>query len=303
MEKIINERLHFAGFIMTYERAEIVVETIGILLKQTVTPEKILIVDNSTSFDTQQRIALLNNPKVVYHRVGYNSGPSGAAEIGLRILASEGYDWIYWGDDDDPPLFEDTFSILLKTALNNKNCGCVGNVGQYFNKKTGLIRRVSESELQDNGVLKVDTIAGNMCKIINAKVCLNSNVYPDKSLFFGFEELDFDLRLQLAGYDLLVDKELYKRHRMYWNRTDITIKKGYKKDLNRLKRDYYSTRNSLFIIQKHQLFSAFVFTILRSFYKIIRGFKFGLQYGLKNAKVIFYALFHFCIGKKGLASI
>jgi hypothetical protein len=110
------------------------------------------------------------------------------------------------------------------------------------------------------------------------------------------------LRLQKSGYVLLVNKELYKRHRVYWNRTDITIKKGNKKDLNRLSRDYYSIRNSLFIIQKHQLFSAFVFTILRSFYKIIMGFKFGLQYGLKNTKVIFYALFHFCIGKKGLAS-
>jgi GT2 family glycosyltransferase len=295
--------IKFAGFIMTYERAETLIETIEILFVQTVTLDKILIVDNSSSYETQERIALLNNPRVVYHRVGYNSGPAGAAEIGLRILASEGYDWIYWGDDDDPPLFDDTFEILLKTALSNNKCGCVGNVGQYFNKKNGLMVRVSNAELEGNGAIEVDNIAGGMCKIVNAAVCTKATIFPDKTLFYGFEELDFDLRLQQAGYVLLVEKELYKRHRVYWNRTDITIKKGQKKEENRLRRDYYSTRNSLIIIKKHKLFSAFVFTILRSFYKIIMGFKFGLKYGLKNAKVIFYALFHFCIGKKGLISI
>lgn len=295
--------IKFAGFIMTYERAETLIETIEILFKQTVTLEKILIVDNSSSYDTQQRIASLNNPKVVYHRVGYNSGPSGAAEIGLRILASEGFDWIYWGDDDDPPLFDDTFEILLKTALSNNKCGCVGNVGQYFNRKNGLMVRVLNAELEGKGTIEVDNIAGGMCKIVNAAVCTKANVFPDKTLFYGFEELDFDLRLQQAGYVLLVDKELYKRHRVYWNRTDVTIKKGQKKEENRLRRDYYSTRNSLIIIKKHKLFSAFFFTILRSFYKIIIGFKFGLKYGLKNAKVISYALFHFCMGKKGLISI
>ena len=96
---------------------------------------------------------------------------------------------------------------------------------------------------------------------------------------------------------------MYKRHRVYWNRTDFTFNKGQKKEENRLRRDYYSTRNGLIIIKKNKLFSAFVFTILRSFYKIIMGFKFGLKYGSKNAKVIFYALFHFCIGKEGLVSI
>jgi len=132
--------MKFAGFIMTFERATILEETLGKIFSQTVSPEKILIVDNSITKDTEELISKLNNPKVIYHKVGYNSGPAGAAKIGLTILASEGYDWIYWGDDDDPPFFNDTFEILLKVALSDSKCGCVGSVGQFLNKRTGFIK-------------------------------------------------------------------------------------------------------------------------------------------------------------------
>lgn len=303
MEKIMSESLNFAAFIMTYQRESTLEATINALLNQTYPPQKILIIDNDPARSAAVLVSKFPNNSIDYFAVGYNSGPAGAAKKGLEILSAEGYKWIAWMDDDDPPIFEDTFSILLKIALANKKCGCVGNVGQYFNKKTGLMIRVPDYQLEGKGIFEIDTIAGNMCKIINADVCLKAKVYPDESLFFGFEELDFDLRLQQAGYTLLVDKELYKRHRLYWNRTEFIIKKGVKKDLNRLKRDYYSIRNSLIIIKKHKLFTAFSLTLFRTLLKIIRGFRYGIGYGYKNAKFIIYALFHFFVGKKGLVSI
>lgn len=303
MELIMSENTIFAAFIMTYQRVTTLESTINSLLNQSFPPQKILIIDNDPGKSAAVLVSKFPDNSIDYFAVGHNSGPAGAAKKGLEILSAEGYNWIAWMDDDDPPIFEDTFSILLKIALANKKCGCVGNVGQYFNKKTGLMIRVPDYQLEGEGIFEVDNIAGNMCKIINADVCLKAKVYPDESLFFGFEELDFDLRLQQAGYSLVVDKELYKRHRLYWNRTVFTIKKGAKKDINRLKRDYYSIRNSLIIINKHKLYSAFFLTLTRSLLKIILGFRFGIGYGYKNAKFIIYALFHFLIGKKGLVSI
>lgn len=291
--------MKFAGFIMTYERAETLIETIEILFAQTVPLEKILIVDNSASDNTLNRIALLNDPRVVYHRVGYNSGPAGAAGIGLNTLAVEGYEWIAWMDDDDPPIFKDVFETLLRTAKSNEKCGCVGVVGQYFNKKNGLMVRVPDAAIEGVGSIEVDTIAGGMCKIVNAKVCSISNVFPDEELFFGFEELDFDLRMQEAGYTLLVDKELYKRHRVKFNRVGLNVKKGLKKDQSRLYREYYSTRNSLIIFQKHRLYSALLITFFRSIAKIILGFRFGVKYGWNNMNFVVRAWFHFMISKKG----
>ena len=48
--------MRFAGFIMTYERETILVDTIQAIFSQTVTPEKILIIDNSSTYNTKELI-------------------------------------------------------------------------------------------------------------------------------------------------------------------------------------------------------------------------------------------------------
>jgi GT2 family glycosyltransferase len=299
----MNESLNFAAFIMTYQRVATLESTIKALLNQSCPPQKILIVDNDPDKSAEVLLSKFSNILVEYHPVGYNSGPAGAAKIGLEILSTQGYKWIGWIDDDDPPIYNDTFEILLKKAELTDNCGCVGVVGQFFNKGNGLMVRVPDDELEGNGVLEVDTIAGGMCKIVRAEVCSKGKVFPDTSFFYGFEELDFDLRMQEAGYVLVVDKELYKRHRVKFNRIGLQVKRGQKKDKNRIWRDYYSIRNSLIIQQKNKLFSAFFITIMRSVLKIISGFRYGVTYGNANARVILHALIHFLLGKRGKVSI
>jgi GT2 family glycosyltransferase len=295
----MNTDTYFAAFIMTYKRTAILEDTIRILYNQSHPPQKILIVDNDPAFSAKDIVSKFSDFKISYHSIGYNAGPAGAAKAGLEILTKEGYQWIAWIDDDDPPIFEDTFEILLKSASKNKKCGCVGVVGQYFNRKNGVVIRVSDEELDGFGSFEVDTIAGNMSKIINADVCLKGNVYPDEKLFFGFEELDFDLRLQKSGYVLLVDKVLYKKHRIYYNRLDIIPKRGNKKDVNKLWREYYSTRNSLIILSKHGYFSALIVSFFRYVFKIVAGFQYGIHYGILNARIIIKALIHYLFGKRG----
>ena len=291
--------MKFAGFIMTYERPNILKDTIDKVFSQTVFPEKLLIVDNSFTYDTQELISTINNPKILYHRVGYNSGPAGAAAIGLKVLSDEGYEWIYWGDDDDPPIFLNTFEILLNIAKINKNCGCIGAVGQWFNFKNGMMKRVPDEELYKEGVLEVDTIAGNMCKIINSDVCRINNVYPDETLFFGFEELDFDLRLKKAGYRLLVDRQLYYAHRKYSNRLGLIKRDFKKKNKSLLIREYYSIRNILYISNKNKLHLALIKLFFYFFLKQFLGFRFGFNYGYTCFKNFFLSYYHFITSKMG----
>jgi GT2 family glycosyltransferase len=289
----------FAAFVMTFERSHLIVDTIDKLLAQTLSPDKVLIIDNSISSKTQDFFAEYKNPKVEYYRVGKNLGPAGAAKIGLETLSKEGYKWIYWGDDDDPPFFKDNFEVLLNMANAIPDCGCVGSVGQYFNRRNGLIERVLDEELQISGVLKVDTIAGNMSKIINADVVLKNKVLPDESLFFGMEELDYDLRIQKAGYNLYVDRSMYLRYRTQSNHLGKTVKHGLKKDSNKMQRDYYSTRNGLYILKKNGLIFALLMNIFRVFYKMISSFKYGKNYGKRYSGYLWRALRHFFKGKKG----
>jgi len=288
---------------MTYERENILLETINKLFSQTVAPEKILIIDNSFSAATEELILSINNPKVLYHKVGYNSGPAGAAAIGLKILSDEGYEWIYWGDDDDPPIFNDTFEILLKLANNNKNCGCVGSVGQFFNKATGFIKRVPNAMIQNQGVIEVDNIAGGMSKIVSGQMILDHNFFPVLKLFFGFEELDFDIKVKKAGYKLLADKSLYWRHRVKANRTNYKRNYFSKREDAILMRNYYSVRNILYVCYKNKLFTAFFIQLSKSIMKPFFNLKYGLPYFKKSIQINFLAIYHFFTNKFGISEI
>jgi GT2 family glycosyltransferase len=97
-----------AAFVMTFDRPQILRHTAETLLAQSRPPEVVLVLDNGSNSETRAVIDGLADDRVRYHSIGGNSGPAGAAAYGLQQLCDEGYDWIYWGDDDDPPKTPDT---------------------------------------------------------------------------------------------------------------------------------------------------------------------------------------------------
>jgi len=268
----------FAAFIVTFNRAEILMDTIHKILTQTLPPEKILVVDNGATDETKQKLAELY-PEITHFKMGYNAGPAGGDKVGLEILAKEGYEWIFWGDDNDPPPTPDTFEKLVNLAESyGDKCGQVGMVGSRFNKFTGLLQRATNEELRQHSFIEVDTIGGGQCKIVNAKSILNG-IIPEAKLFFGFEDLDFDLSQKEAGYKILVHSDLFLACRERWNRMEVSGEVARKKDEKVLWRDYYSIRNALFIMKKHRHYLAFLSILVVSFGKSLLSFKHGLRYG------------------------
>lgn len=274
----------FAAFIVTFNRAEILMDTIHKIVTQTLPPEKILVVDNGATDETKQKLDELY-PDVAYVKMGYNAGPAGGDKVGLKILAGEGYEWIFWGDDNDPPPTADTFEKLVNLAESyGDKCGQVGMVGSRFNKFTGLLQRATNEELKQHSFIEVDTIGGGQCKIVSGK-CILNGIMPEEKLFFGFEDLDFDLSQKEAGYKILVHSDLFLGCRERWNRMKVTSEVARKKDERVLWRDYYSIRNALFIMKKHRHYMAFLSILMVSFGKSLLSFKHGARYGslvLKN---------------------
>lgn len=294
---------NYAAFIMTYKRPTILADTINRLLEQSIPPNEILIIDNDPDQSAFPVSKQFQNNAIAYIAVGYNSGPAGAAKLGLENLTKKGYSWIAWIDDDNPPIFENIFEKLIQLASTNEKVGSVGVVGQRYNRRTGLMIRVPDKELEGRGHLSVDNIAGGMCKLVNADVVRKNQILPDSSLFYGFEELDFDLRIKNEGYSLLADKEMYKKHRAYYNRLGLQIKRGEKKEKHALWREYYSIRNSLIILKKNKLYIALFITLIRISIKSIVAFRFGFSYGKKVLKNATIACIHFCIGKRGAYAV
>lgn len=297
--------MFFAGFIITYQRPDILMDTIQKILDQIFPPEKLWIIDNSEDFATQQKIEYLNNPNLIYHRVGNNTGPAGAAAIGLKIVADAGYKWILWGDDNDPPPFKNSFEKifeLLSKDVGNLLIGQIGLVGQRFDSKKGKVIRVSDAELKSQLWIEVDTIAGGQMKIVSSEV-VSEGVLPEPDLFYGYEELGFDLSLKKAGFSSLVSTAEFLEVRMKYGRIGFDRPAHSKKASNQLWREYYSTRNLLSILKRNGLYFGYLYFLSKSMAKGLYGFRYGWDFGVSNFKFVYTGILHSIIGKMGKKTI
>jgi glycosyltransferase involved in cell wall biosynthesis len=213
-------------------------------------PDHVLVVDNGRSGETRRVVSAFPAGWIAHHNTGDNLGPAGAAAYALDRLSRESYDWIYWGDDDNPPASPDTFDRLLKLAASaDDKTGAVGAVGAMWDWATGEARRLPDDALA--GVLSVDAIAGNSQLIIRRKTVADVGL-PDSRLFFGFEEFEYCLRIRGAGYRLLVDGDMMKELRTRCGRLgrrarprQIVPQHSY----DTIWRRYYSTRNYIFAMK------------------------------------------------------
>lgn len=291
--------MRFAGFIITYNRPEVLMNTILKVFDQTFPPVKLWIVDNSEEKITEELIQSFSDPRLCYIGIGYNSGPAHAINVGLELVASGGYEWCYWGDDDDPPPSNETFEKLfesLQTLPQKEQIGQMGIVGHRLNFKTGIIDQIKNKELEGDGIVYVDNIAGGQSKIVRADLW-DQGVRISPDLFYGFEELDFDIQVKKLGFKSFVPKELYRRQRYHPQREAIMQERLLGE--NTLWRQYYSTRNLCGIYQKHQMYFAIFYLFLRKSFKLVWDFRKGLSYGVTSAKYNLLGIWHWMIGRYG----
>lgn len=277
----------FGAFIMTFERPETLLRSVENLQSQTIPPEYILIIDNSASFDTYKALEKLLSPSLEYFRVGYNSGPAGGASMGLSRVAAKGYQWIYWGDDDNPPrdpkVFENFFIRIRKLEEEKVNLGIYGGKGGAINNLTGRIKSLRNLDLLDKDAVEVDMVAGGQTMLVKGDV-IKDNLLPEERLFFGFEDLDFSLKVRAAGYKIFVDAKSWHKARLDFQNSGNNYRPVGSSfgDEKKLLRDYYSNRNFLYILQKNKMFFPLSFQLLKSMIKMVWGFKYGGSYGRKN---------------------
>lgn len=302
--KEIRTHKFFAAFIMTYERPLVLAETIRKIRQQSLPPELILVVDNSESGKDFKIPLDLEGPDLEVLQVGYNSGPAGAARRGLEAMYNRGYEWIYWGDDDNPPLndfvFERFFEKINDCEKRNPDLGIFGGRGGKFNRLTGRIRTLSNAELAENKVIEVDSIPGGHTMLVSSKV-IKKGVLPKEKLFFGFEEFDFCLEAKKKGFVALVNAEdwLMDNHEKGLKEINYRWKGSTFGHLDSLWRDYYSTRNLLQILYSHRHFFPFLFLLSKTCIKAIAGFIHGWRYGRKNLLVQIKAVTDFFRGNYG----
>jgi len=283
----------------------VLLKTIDNLREQTFPPELILIIDNSISRKTEILLKKQSLNNLEYIRVGYNSGPAGASKIGLEKLTELGYDWIYWGDDDNTPrdnsVFENLFEGIKELQDKRVNLGIFGGKGGHFNKFNGRIQSLSNKELKESKYVEVDSVPGGHTMLVNSEV-IKAGALPDEKLFFGFEEFDFCLKVKNKGFKNYVDTQSWLNVRKKSNLVQDNYRwtgKSFGSEEN-LKREFYSVRNLLSIFFKNGFIFPFLILIFKIFGKMFLGFWYGTNYGNKMFRIQFLALRAFFLKEFGM---
>lgn len=238
------------GFVITFRRPCVLAETLATLFAQSDPPDEVLVVDNAGCPETARVVA--EQPRALYRDAEGNRGPAGAAALGVHWALERGFDWIYWGDDDDPPRTSDTLERLLRLAasLDDREVGGVAAFGARWDWDRGELVRPQDHELR-GGPLAIDAAGGNSQLLLRAEAVETIGL-PDETLFFGLEEIEYCLRLRRQGYGLWVDGDLLFEYRTLAGRLGATPRRRAVTPLSRgqIWRQYYHTRNTIHLMRR-----------------------------------------------------
>ena len=242
--------MRLGAFVLTYNRPEALAASIAAIMGQTRPPDLLCIVDNGDPAPTAAVIANFDDDRIVHEPTGANLGSAGGTEYGFQWLHDQGFDLLYGGDDDNPPLTDDT--IERELALLDRagpGVGGVGTVGARFNWDRGELVRFGDDDLV--GDLDVDFIGGDQCQLFTREAIGNAGP-ADGQLFFGYPDLEHCLRIRAAGYRLVVDGELMLEYRRATGRTDRTQPKSAvpHRPASAIWRNYYTTRNYIWMMRE-----------------------------------------------------
>ena len=120
MKKVSNTKKVIA-VIVTYNRKELLKESINALLKQNYKNLRILIIDNNSTDGTKEHISEeLKNENVIYENTGENLGGAGGFNYGMKLAANMDCDYV-WIMDDDCIVHKDSLQELVNSAEKLKD--------------------------------------------------------------------------------------------------------------------------------------------------------------------------------------
>jgi rhamnopyranosyl-N-acetylglucosaminyl-diphospho-decaprenol beta-1,3/1,4-galactofuranosyltransferase len=255
-------RVH--GVLVTYRRPGQVSTTLDRLRNQSRPLDSLVVVDNGSDDAVAALVRRFADGglRVSYVDPGDNLGPAGGFALGMGLLLDEAddSDWIFLFDDDDPPFYDDAIEnaldfALKMTALDPDTAG-VGISGGRFDQRRGRVVRVGDDEIQ--GPVRVDHITGGgMPGYRVAAVRRVGELRPE--LFFGFEELEYGIRLTRSGLSLYADGDQWrrrkedKREQGLLPSEDISERRSSTTNVRIAEnswRRYYSLRNLVFILRE-----------------------------------------------------
>jgi glycosyltransferase involved in cell wall biosynthesis len=175
--------------IPTYNRSAYVVSAIRSVLNQTLKDLEVIVVDDGSTDDTEEKIRLLNDERVRYVRHDKNRGLTTARNTGLSVAKG---DFISWLDDDNtwlPGKLENEIKAFEKEPKNlGVVCSSFWKVDRNGNVVDTKILKEGIYDLLER-FARLDYVGVNMNNCLLRRECFDKVKFDEKLI--ETEDLDF----------------------------------------------------------------------------------------------------------------
>lgn len=262
-----------AAVIVTYNRKKLLYENIDSLLNQSISFDRIFIIDNCSTDGTYKMLVergWMQDERFVYIKTESNIGGAGGFYTGTKAAYEAGADWIILMDDDGKAANNDTFDRLMKKAneLYAKDRG---------NKKLFVNVLVQKDELlsfdmsdlhtiKDAEKVAVNGIVENEANPFNgtaiSRELVESIGFPNKDFFIKGDEVDYKHRaFQVGAYVCTVVDARYNHPRpetfykkVFGIKVPFFVEAPWK--------EYYAARNYTYMYRREKRYKAILFEIV-----------------------------------------
>lgn len=196
-----DPRVH--GVLVTYRRPDDLSGSLAMLAAQTRRLDHLVVVDNDVDSDLTDVIATNEHAATTITLVDApdNLGPAGGIALGMTTaLSAAGPDDLLLVLDDDDPLPDDgvvgdVVGAMIDRRAQDPAIGGIGLRGSVIDAASG---RLTKPAVRD-GASRVAYLKSNWAPVYRVDIARRIGVFRE-DLFFGFDDLEYGLRLNDAGY-------------------------------------------------------------------------------------------------------
>jgi glycosyltransferase involved in cell wall biosynthesis len=184
--------------VTTYNRSDLVGETINSILNQTYWNIELIVVDDGSTDNTEDIINSFQDKRIIYLKTANWGAPAGPRNIGIKKAKGE---YIAFCDDDDL-WYINKLEIQLKVLINDDNLVGVGSNVSLIGKTIMSRERTSK---KDNRIDFLSALMCNRCSLSSLMVMKSKILFNTVINFNAVEDFDFQLQ-----YLLTTGKEIIK---------------------------------------------------------------------------------------------
>ena len=255
---------------------------------------KILIIENSNRKFFKKKIEeQFKNTKVIL--VGYNSGWSNAANIGIKFSKENFILFL----NPDIIITKKSIRSLSKTLSNNSNIGLVAP--KTFNAEGKIVNQylTCKNSSKKKNLKELKWLAGHVMFI--KRTVFNKVGIFDKNIFLDFEDIDFCYRIRISNLKVMLDLKstcIHLENKSHDQIFDYKVKK--------LRMWHYGW-SYFYFYKKHYSFQNAILSVRKIFFKNFIKLVFNLSIlNIKKFSIyknFFLGYFNSLIGNKSFYRI